>query len=299
MAPPIKKRYVFTGVVAVFLAVYALLLLAVPRVGRGGAGGGLLPALSHASDAGAASAADVARAEGALARWRARKAGAAASATAPGADAGADGSDGPGAASLRAVRRMKQALNDAGLGNYALADEEGGGAADEGEAGADVAAVAVARPAGDGSAPLHAVLMAAPGISEADLAVSLGSLAANAPGTVLLLIVNPGQAASLQGRIGTPGQAGGPALKLWARLYSWEALQARIPPETVAYLPPIRRYAMYLAVLDELEAAAAGGSADPAVLWTNLDAGHARLPDALLLSDARDVAFQRDPFPGF
>jgi len=80
-------------------------------------------------------------------------------------------------------------------------------------------------------------------------------------------------------------------------MYSWDALSAQLAPEARAYQPPLRRYAMYPLLLDDLAAGGAGQAG--ALLFSNAAAGLLRPPDGVLLSDARDVVLQADPFPRF
>jgi hypothetical protein len=155
------------------------------------------------------------------------------------------------------------------------------------------------------------VLLAAPQLDDVDVTTALASIAAHAPAALVLLIVEPAQAARLTGGVLAPGDASGgaagsaaqttwqarPPLRLWLRMYSWDALSAQLPPAHAAYAPPLRRYAMYPLLLDDL--AAGGGAQADALLFSNAHDALLRAPDGVLLSDARDVVLQADPFPRF
>ena len=279
----IKKRYIVSVLGVLFLLVYGGMLLHGPRGVRAGL-------LGSAAERTAAAALD---------RWtalsQARR------------DAG-------GAAATReALARMQRALavHTGSSAGAPLEEEEGGG-------GSSAGGSAVQQPAGGSTAaaPLNMVLLAAPGLDEVDLWTSLASIAASAPDCVVLLIVNPEQAAALAPSVLAPDAAapsGGardpskqaswraePArapLRLWLRMYSWPALDALLAPEHRRLLPPIRRYAMYPLLLADVEAGGAGGGAAAAVLSSNLDAPRLRAPLGVLISDARDMVFQLDPFP--
>lgn len=147
--------------------------------------------------------------------------------------------------------------------------------------------------------------MAAAGTKATDAAVALLSLASVAPDVVVLLLVLPedvGSFSALAAEVGAAdGGASGESLLLRrVRMYSWTALSARLPPAQATLPPSPRRFLLYAAVLAELEAAARGqGDDDTLVLFSNLPASLVRPPDVLFMCDTRDVAFQRDPFPGF
>lgn len=149
-------------------------------------------------------------------------------------------------------------------------------------------------------APRHAVVMAAPGISTMDLFVTLTSLQRASPDAVALLIVSAAEARDVVQRVAAYGASGGSGLQLWLRVYDWDVLGSRLTVEQRAYLPPIRRYAMYALVLEDMASSspdAVGGSSG--VIYSNLDGEHLLPPHGVLMCDARDVAFQRDPFPQF
>lgn len=141
--------------------------------------------------------------------------------------------------------------------------------------------------------------MAAAGTQRSDATVALLSLASAAPDAVLLLLALPGDVAWLSALAGG-GDGGSSPPRLLLRVYSWPALSARLPAEQAALSPSPRRFLLYPLVLAELAAAARGADDDATlVLFSNVPATARRPPDALLLCDARDVAFQRDPFPEF
>ena len=285
----IKKRYIASVLGVLFLLVYGGMLLHGPRGVRAGLG----PLLGSAAERTAAAALD---------RWtalsQARR------------DAG-------GAAATReALARMQRALavhTGSSAGAPLEEAEEGGGSSAGGSA---QQLEQLPLDGSVGAAPLNMVLLAAPGLDEVDLWTSLASIAASAPDCVVLLIVNPEQAAALAPLVLAPDAAapgGGvrdaskqaswraePArapLRLWLRMYSWPALDALLAPEHRRLLPPIRRYAMYPLLLADVEAGGAGGGAGAAVLSSNLDAPRLRAPQGVLISDARDMVFQLDPFP--
>jgi hypothetical protein len=272
-AAVLKKRYIISAIVALFFVLYACVIYVAPRK----AGRAAPPLLA----AGAA-----------LSSWRAL----------------ADSR--PSAATRASVLRMKRALAASGLATFTL-PLPAAAAGVVPAAGAAAAAPARGGPAGGASAQLNVVLLAAPKLDDADLATALASIAAHAPGSLVMLIVEPAQAERLAGGVLAPGEAGGgvagsaaqttwqarPALRLWLRMYSWDALSAQLPSAQRAYLPPLRRYAMYPLLLDDL--VAGGGAQADALLFSNAREAHLRRPDGVLLSDARDVVLQADPFPRF
>ena len=167
---------------------------------------------------------------------------------------------------------------------------------------------------GERAGARHAVIMAAPGLKEYDVIMALASIAAHAPDCVVLLIVTSQQAVSLALRIETPdgggsGSSGGDKPRLWLRMYDWDTLHERLSPFQKTLKPPIRRYAMYDFVLEDMmgEDAAPPApvrihtsdtkAAETGVLFSNLDDAHLLPPHGVLLSDARDMVFQSDPFP--
>jgi hypothetical protein len=280
----VKKRYIATAVIVAFFFLYSAVLLVAPR------GKSSRPLFSWLAPPGAWEAG------AALSRWRAL------------ADTRAS------AATRASVLRMKRTLAAAGLASFEVPAEE------EVEAAAapapPAAAAAAAAPAPAGAAPLNVVLLAAPKLDDVDLTTVLASIAAHAPDALVLLIVEPAQAARLAGEVVAPGAAGGGGgvagsaaqttwqarapLKLWLRMYSWDALSAQLPPAQAAYLPPLRRYAMYPLLLDDLAAGGGGGGgAQGALLFSNAPPALLRPPTGVLLSDARDVVLQADPFPRF
>ena len=188
------------------------------------------------------------------------------------------------------------------------------------------------------AAARHAVIMAAPGIKEYDVITAIASIAAHAPDAVVVLIVTKSQAAALTLRIVTPGsvdaEAGGadadadaqkarkvppqtqqtdwrstgfPTVegkkkpRVWLRIYDWDVLHETLSDFEKGLKAPIRRYAMYDLVLADMEdmEGEGGGAVGFGVLFSNLDEAHLRPPHGILLSDARDMVFQSDPFPAF
>jgi len=150
--------------------------------------------------------------------------------------------------------------------------------------------------------PRHAVIMVTPGLGLGDLAIMLASVAEAAPSVALHVVATRAQADFFI------AAANAPATKLWLRLYDWEKMSARLDNATAALAPAIRRYFLYAAVLDDIapEGAGAGdvviggiGQASRDLLYCNFDAERFLPPHAVLLTDARDLVLQRDPFPTF
>ena len=168
-------------------------------------------------------------------------------------------------------------------------------------ASAPAVVVAVQGAPGTSAAPLNAILAAAPGLPfQTELLRTLVSLSLNVPNAVVCLLLKPAEAEELKRVVVAPGSPAAPgALPMWVRVYSFDVLDARAPSSVRERFPSIRRYSYYDAVLDDLAdgGAANAGANPPLVLFSTLDAAHHRTPDAVMLSDARDVVFQRDPFP--
>jgi len=188
--------------------------------------------------------------------------------------------------------------------------------ADTSRALLSVTANAVKKPEGG---PLNVILLAAPKLDQVDIVTCLSSIAHHSPDSIVLLIVNPEQADSLKGMFSQPVESVDvpqdpssqtswralPSLRLWIRMYSWPALDSRLSPQQRAYMPPIRRYAMYPHLLDDMES---GGSnkaevdeaaSSPILLFSNLPPTMIRAPTGVFISDSRDMVFQADPFPRF
>ena len=311
---PIKKRYIATALGAIFLFCYALILANGPR---GSVARSLSPlSLSLLSRTGAS--------ERALDKWDAVHS--------ERAEKGLD------AESRAAVARMKRAVVESrgGVGGGKLRS----GAASTGSSsssssssvslqGTRAAGVVGVTPGGE--PPLNVILLAAPKLDEVDVVTCLTSIATHAPDAVVLLIVNPGQATALQALFKAPGGEGEggsssststpptgstaqqswrtrPTIPLLIRMYSWPALDALLTPTQRGYMPPIRRYAMYPLLLDDMEAGgaaasstgtSASGEEGPILLFSNLPPALVRAPDGVFISDARDMVFQADPSPRF
>lgn len=309
---PIKKRYIATALGAIFLFCYALILANGPR----GSVARTLSPLSLLSRTGAS--------ERALDKWDAVH-----------SERMEKGLD---AESRAAVARMKRAVAESRDGGGVGKLRSGGGGVGGGGVAGTSSGVTVqggTHAAGGGDAsvsgdpPLNVILLAAPKLDEVDVVTCLTSIATHAPDAVVLLIVNPAQATSLQALVKAPVEGGSsssssssnadapaqqqswrvrPTIPLLVRMYSWPALDALLTPTQRGYMPPIRRYAMYPLLLDDMEA---GGAADsstgtsasgeegPILLFSNLPPALVRAPDGVFISDARDMVFQADPFPRF
>jgi hypothetical protein len=150
---------------------------------------------------------------------------------------------------------------------------------------------------------VNAILITAPGTRVfPELARTLVSISRNVPGAVVVLLVTGEEAAALIPHIAVPGldPPGSPPpgkIALHLRMYNWDYFDGRLPEDVRKRFPSIKRYNVYPAVLDDL---ANGGrlaeTAPDAVFFTNVPPALLRRPDGVMLSDGRDVVFQRDPF---
>lgn len=174
--------------------------------------------------------------------------------------------------------------------------------------------------------PLHGIIMAAPGLSQTDLTRTLVSLARlPQQQTILMLIVQKDQAAWIKGKVeaATAKLAGSTSSSfpfLRVRLYDVEQLRAALPQDKSSLAPAVHRYFLYPLIMEDLGAlqenvapatGSEGAAARAAVLFSNIEqpavtpnatgttSAPRLFPDAWLISDSRDVLFQRDPFPEF
>lgn len=151
----------------------------------------------------------------------------------------------------------------------------------------------------------HALVAAAAGMPASDAHRLMASLAQNAPGAVLVLAVSAGDVVGYRAAIATPNNTHESGRRLpggrvcaFVRLYDADELSRRVPAHARNYTASTQRYYWYAAMLDDLDAADGEGAArrpdDPQlVLFSNAER---RAPHAVLLSDAREVVVQRDPF---
>lgn len=198
---------------------------------------------------------------------------------------------------------------------------------------------AFTAPATADDVSLHGIIMAAPGLSETDLTRTLVSVSRlPQQQTLLVLMVEKAQAEWISAKVKAATAAMSAALLpgmpyLRIRLYDVDVLRSAIPGEQSSLAPAIHRYFLYPLLLEDLRALQEGttpvagshaATVRAAVLYSNIESSVApsgglvsnsslrngtsqsagrqatRLfPDAWLISDARDVLFQRDPFAEF
>lgn len=161
-------------------------------------------------------------------------------------------------------------------------------------------------PANDAPAPggnprpaLNAIAIVAPGTRVfPELMRTLVSISVHAPSAVVLLLVTRTEAEALRPHLALPGEPRSPGkLSLNLRMYNWDYFNDALPAKVRERFPSIKRYSVYPAVLDDMERGGALAAEHPeAVFFTNLAPAQLRLPDGVMLSDGRDVVFQRDPF---
>lgn len=155
------------------------------------------------------------------------------------------------------------------------------------------------RPASNPRSPVNAIAIVAPGTRVfPELMRTLVSISQSAPSAVVLLLVTKTEADALQPFIALPGEPRSAAkLSLTLRIYNWDYFNDRLPDAVKPRFPSIKRYSVYPAVLEDMANGGALGTAHPeAVFFTNVPPESLRRPDAVMLSDGRDVIFQRDPF---
>ena len=135
-----------------------------------------------------------------------------------------------------------------------------------------------------------------------DLQRFIGSVADKSPTSILALLLEVGEASEVRkwvAAVRTPDGDLAGRVRLALRIYDFSCLTALLAADNplLAVRPASqRRFAVYPHVLADFSVGAAkpGGAC---ILYDTLAPYDSAPPDAVFLSDGRDVVFQRDPFP--